>query len=42
MKNYRESSPNRIDNVLCALIVAAVLGAVGYGAVLPFITSVSA
>jgi hypothetical protein len=42
MKNYRESDPNRIDNVLCAFIVVMVLGAVGYAALGPMFGALTA
>jgi hypothetical protein len=37
MKNYRDSNPNRIDNILCALVVVMVLGSVGYSAFVPML-----
>ncbi len=42
MKNYRDSNPNRMDNVLCALIVAVVLGSVGYAALGPMFGAMTA
>ncbi|MGA2551541.1 MAG: hypothetical protein ABSF50_15420 [Burkholderiaceae bacterium] len=42
MKNYRETSPTRIDNVLGALIVVVVLGSIGFAAFQDMFGAVSA
>jgi hypothetical protein len=41
MKNFRTSNPNRLDNLLCLLIVAVGVGSAGYAAIALFSGSMS-
>ncbi len=42
MKNYRETSPTKIDSILCAIVVAVAVGAVCYSAIAPMFGSLTA
>ena len=42
MNNPQNSNPNRLDNVLCFLVVAAGVGFAGYTALATFVTPLAA